>query len=245
MNRHFSFLLGLAFLASIVFAEDKSAGYSQSYVILIKDAVAGSETVTEKRDDSGNIVSTSEHEMFVTDGLDVKRMTFSTKMVLTGDGKRPVSLKMQYVAEGGTPGDSYDIQVRNNQVTRVLTRNGKSSEATAEYVPNMVIFDNTVYHQLEFLVRRYEIKKGGRQLFQYFVPVIGNDIPMALTFLGDENLELKTGKLPVKNFRIECSTIWGGTFSVDKNDRLVRLYVPAQSLEVVRKDLFTPPAAKP
>jgi hypothetical protein len=237
MRPALTFLLSLIFFADVASADEKSVDYSQSYVILLKGAVAGNETVTEKKDDAGNIVSSSEHEMFVTDGLDVKRMAFKTKMVLSQDRKTPISLSFQYVTEGGS-GDSYDISVKNGQVARTLKRAGQATEASIPFEPNMVIFDNTVYHHYDYLVRHYDSKKGGRQLFQYFVPVIGNDITLALTFLGDENLELKTAKLAIRNFKIEFINIWGGTFAVDKDDRLIRLVIPNQNLEVVRKDIL-------
>jgi hypothetical protein len=237
MRPALALLLGLAFFADWALAKDINADYSQSYVIFIKGAVAGNETVTEKNDEAGNLVSSSDHELFVTDGLEVKRMAFTTKMVLSKDKKTTLSLSFQYTTGGGA-GDSYDIHVTNGQVTRTLNKGGQSTEASIPLESKMVIFDNTVYHHFDYLVPHYDFKKGGRQLFQYFVPVIGNDIPLALTFLGDENLELKNGKQAIRNFKIEFANIWGGSFAVDKDGRLIRLVIPTQSLEVVRKDIL-------
>jgi len=35
--------------------------------------------------------------------------------------------------------------------------------------------------------------------------------------------------------------MWGGTLAINKNGRLVRLVIPSQELEVVRRDLLAEP----
>jgi hypothetical protein len=235
MRPFFPLSLGLLAMMSMSKAQDR-ATYSQSYAILISGAVAGSETVTERTNDSGELVSTSEHEMFITDGLETKRMEFSTRMVLSKADQIPISYTYRYTTEG--QGDYYDVEIKGDQITRTLNRGGHTSEVTVPLDPNMVILDFNVYHQYDYLVRKYDAKKGGRQVFADFMPVIGNNIPLAVTFLGNEDLKLKKGTLPVWNYSIEFVGIWGGSLSVDKGGRLVRLMIPAQDLQVVRKDLL-------
>ncbi len=223
----------------LVFANFANAGeaYTQSYAILLKGALAGSETVTEKSGDAGDLVSTSDHEIFVTDGLQTKRMAFSTKMVLSKGTLTPVSYTYRYTT--GNAGDSYDVVIKDAQIFRTLNRGGRTSEVTVPFQPNTVILDINVYHQYDYLIRKYDIKRGGRQLFANFVPVVGNDIPLALTFVGNESLAVKNGSIPVRNFKVEFVGIFTGTASMDKDGRLVHLLIPAQDLEVVRKDLLS------
>jgi hypothetical protein len=232
-------LLGLILSCGMNGALARAAenNYSQSYAIIIKGVLAGTETVTEKSGTAGELVSTSEHEIVVTDKLETKRMTFSTKMILSKKSLIPVSYNYRYTT--GEFGDSYGVEIRNGQVTRVLSKGGRSSEVTVPFLPNMVILDHNVYHQYDYVIRRYDAKKGGRQMFADFLPVIGNDIKLAITFLGDEKLELDKSTLPIKKYRVEFVDIWNGTLSMDKNNRLVRLVIPAQDLEVVRKDLLS------
>lgn len=226
----------LALLIRPICAPCAEAGYSQSYVIVIKGAVAGNETVSEKSEGNGNLLSASEHEMLISDGLETKRMAFTSKMLLSASTLAPISYSYNYTS--GNTGDSCEVVVKENQVTRKLRRSGNTSVVTASFPPGTVILDFNVYHQYDFLARKYDSKKGGRQLFNDFVPVIGSDIPIALTFLGNSEIEYNKSTLTVKNYRIEFVGIWAGMFAVDKDDRLVRLQVPAQDLEVVRKDLF-------
>jgi hypothetical protein len=236
------FMLGLILSMPSV-ARDKTADYSVTYTILIKDSVAGTEKVTETIDEAGDRISISEHDILVTDGLQTKRMTFSTKMVLSEKSLNPKSYSYRYNSEDG--GDSYDVVIKKEQATRTLRRGDRVSEATVPWRPDMVILDFSVYHHYDYLLRKYDKNKGGRQVFADYVPLLGNDIPIAVTFLGDSTLELAKGKLPVKSYRIEFVGIWSGTLSADKNGRLIRVLIPNQDLEVVRKDLLDLPSDIP
>ena len=236
------FWLGAILFAVSAHAGDTPAGYSQSYTILLKGTPAGSEIVTEAKAASGDLISTSEHEMLVTDGLETKRMTFSTKLVLSKSTGSPVSYAYRYTT-GGT-GDSYDVVVKNAQITRVLSKGGHTSESTMAVPLNMVIVDFNVYHHYDYVIRKYDFKKGGRQVFANYVPIIGNDIQLAVTYLGNADIPLDRGSLSTRNYKIEFVGIWGGSLFVDKDGRLVRLVVPAQDLEVVRKDLLPSDAGK-
>jgi len=218
-------------------AREPESSYVQSYVIIIKGEAAGTETVSEKYGNAGELVSTSEHEMYVTDKLETKRMAFSTKMVLSKASFIPISYDYRYTT--GDSGDSYNAVIKEGHVTRTLNKGGRSSEVTVPLAPNMVILDYNVYHQYDYLIHRYDAKKGGRQLFADFIPIIGNDIKLAVTFLGDEKLESDKINLPVRKYRVEFVDIWSGMLWMDKNGRLVRLVVPAQDLQVVRKDLVS------
>jgi hypothetical protein len=237
MKTILSLVAFLLLLMAPEFGRCASSSYSESYTILMKGTIAGSETVTEKTESGGEVVSTSDHEMLVSDGMQTKSMTFSTRMVMAKNTGVPSSYSYWYTS--GNSGDSYEVTIKNGQITRVLNRGGNVSEVTIPLQPDMVFVDFNVYHQYDYLIRKYDAKKGGRQTFQDFIPLIGNDIPVALTYVGESKLDRKTGALPVRNFRIEFVGIWGGTLSVDKDGRLVRLLIPRQEIEVVRQDLLT------
>ena len=215
--------------------------YTQTYVIIIDNENAGTEAVTEEKDKSGAVIYTSEHELLVNDGQVKNRMAFSTKMIFSRGGKNLQTYVCWYkTAQKGNSGDSYDVTIKDNQITRVLTRNGQSAEVKAPFTQNMVIVDFNVYYQYEYLVRRYDRKKKGTQVFDNFIPVIGNDIPLKVTLLGDEKLRFDENNekiVEVSRFRVESANINTVTLFVDKDNRLVLLENPAQDLKVIRKDL--------
>jgi hypothetical protein len=236
MRPIFLFWLGVMIFVIPADAQSASSGYSQSYAILIKGAFAGSETVTETTSESGDLLSASEHEILVSDGIEAKRMAFSTKMVLAKGTWAPISYSYQYTT--GDTGDSYEVAVKNSRITRKLNRGGLASEISAPAQLNMVILDFNVYHQYDYLIRRYDAKRGGRQVFADYIPLIGNDIPIALTFVEDVNLDYGKNSLPARYYKIEFVGMWSGSLFMDKDGRLIRLLIPAQDLEVVRKDLL-------
>jgi hypothetical protein len=231
------FWLGILVLYALpAGAGDKAPAYTQSYAILIKGEIAGTEKVTETVSEAGDVLSASEHEIYVTDGLGTKRMAFTTKMLLAKKTYAPISYSYRYTS--GDAGDSYEVAVKGALIRRTLTRSGRTSEVTAPVQPNTVILDFNVYHHYDYLVRRYDAAKGGRQIFSDFVPLIGNDIQLGMTLMGETELKYEKGSVAVSSYSIEFVGIAGGTLFVDKNKRLVRLVIPAQDLEVVRKDLL-------
>ncbi|MDR1727390.1 MAG: hypothetical protein LBT74_05610 [Acidobacteriota bacterium] len=210
--------------------------YQQSYAILINNEDAGTETVVEKKDGEGRVVSTSEHVILVTDGMALNRLQFSTRTVFPKGALIPETYSNQYT--GGAAGDSYDVLISKGQITRTLTRNGQTVVAKATLTPNMVLVDFNVYHQYEHLVRRFNPKKSGAQEFANYIPVIGNDVPLRVTLLGEGARQFGDKRIDVRNFRVEFVGIQTVTLSVDKNDRLVQLDSPSQQLRVIRKDLL-------
>jgi hypothetical protein len=163
-------------------------------------------------------------------------MAFTTIMRLARGNLAPLHYSYKYTS--GDSRDFYEVNVKDGQITRVLNRGGRISEVSAPLQSGVVILDFSVYHQYDYLIRQYDLKKQGRQSFHNFIPLIGSEIPLALTYLGDSKLEYPGGVMVVRNFKIEFVGIWNGTFSADGNGRLVRLLSPGQDLEVVRKDLL-------
>ena len=221
-----------------------AAPYNQTYAIFIKSALAGTETVTEEWDSSGKLVATTQSEIFLDDGLERKRMAFDTRMVLT-KAYAPVTYSYRYTS--GSTGDGYEVAVKEARIIRTLTRNGRATEASVALQPGVVILDFSVYHQFDYVIRKYDMKKGGRQTFANFIPLIAADIPLAITRMEDSEIQHSKGSLPVRVFRVEFVGMWGAILEADREGRLVRLAVRDQDLEVVRKDLIpeSAPESKP
>jgi len=222
-------------LAGFPIQAEQPPSYTQTYLIFIRGAQVGAETVWERTDKDGNRVVESKDEMFVTDGLGTKRMAFETTMVFVKNTTVPMRYLYRYTS--GDAKDYCEVTVKGAKITRVLSRAGNVSEATADFLPGMVILDFNVFYQYDMLSRVYDFKKGGRQVFSDFIPVIGNDLQLAVTRLEDSQLAYAKGSIPVRNFKIEFIGVRAGNYSTDENGRLVRLIMREQDLEVVRKDL--------
>jgi hypothetical protein len=212
--------------------------YTQSYTIFIKGSTAGTEKVKETTEKDGSVLAVSEHELLISDGLETKRMAFTTSMRLAKESLAPVHYSYKYTS--GEAGDFYEVNVKDGRITRLLSRGGRTNEVSVPVQPGQVILDFSVYHQYDYLVRKYDFKKAGSQTFPNFIPLIGSDMPLQLTFVGDGKLDSPSGPIAVRNFKVEYVGHWGAAFSMDSNNRLVRLAAPGQELEVVRTDLVPP-----
>jgi hypothetical protein len=230
-----SLILALLIAAGAWHQAEPAPLYTQTYAIYIRSAFAGTETVSERLDKDGNRVVTSQHEMLVIDSNETNRLAFETTTVFVKDTVAPMSYSYKYLS--GSTKDYYDVTIKAGRITRVLSRGGKISETTAAVPASMVILDVNVYHQYDLLSRLYDFKKGGRQIFNNFIPPIGTDMPLAITWLEDSKLAWAQGTIPVRNFKIEFVGVRTGNFSTDMKGRLVRLIMREQDLEVVRKDL--------
>jgi hypothetical protein len=209
--------------------------YTQTYAIYIRSTFAGTETVSERLDKDGNRVVTSQHEILIMAPSETNRLAFETTTMFVKDTATPASYSFKYLS--GSTKDYYDVTLKAGRITRVISRGGKVSEISTAVPPNMIILDVNVYHQYDLLSRLYDFKKGGRQLFNDFIPPLGTDLPVAITWLEDSTLEWAQGTVPVRNFKIEFVGVRAGNFSTDMKGRLVRLIMREQDLEVVRKDL--------
>src|SRR6185369_17463098 len=58
-----------------------------------------------------------------------------------------------------------------------------TNETTGKTDPAALIMENYVWHQYYFLLKRYDLKKGGAQDFQCLVPTVLRTIPMTLELL--------------------------------------------------------------
>jgi hypothetical protein len=228
------FIIALISVQILPAAED-AAEYTQRYAIFIDGALSGHENVKEKLNDAGQMVSTSDHDLKVIDGLAFKHMAFTTRMVFAKNSLDPVSYSYQYT-EGDT-GDSYDVIIEDSKIKRRLRKGGRTSEATAPFTPETIILDYNVYHHFDYLIRKYNKKKGGRQTFSDFIPIIGLDIPVYVTFMEDSSLKFDNKNIEAKGYRVELAGIETLTLFTDKEGRLIQLQMPSQKIEVLREDL--------
>jgi hypothetical protein len=229
-------LLWVLFACGAAPQSEGAPTYEQTYAIYIRGSFSGTETVKESVDKDGNRVVNSQHELLVMEASEPARLAFETTSVFAKNSVMPLSYSCRYLS--GNAKDHYDVTVKSGRITRVLSRAGVVSETSSVAQPGTVILDISVYHQYDELARLYDFKKGGRQTFNNFLPVVGTSMPLAVTWLEDSKLEYEKGFIPVRNFKIEFVGLRAGSYSTDPKGRLVRLIMAEQGIEVVRKDLL-------
>ncbi len=228
-----SFAARLVLLLFPALQPTSSPALRHAYEILLKGSVAGTEIVSETIDAGGNLVVSSEHEMLLSDGLETKRVAFTTALVLAKDSRALMSYKLQYLS--GESRDSCTVTVRGDRIDRVLVRGNRRSDTSTALQPGTVLLEPNVYYLYGHLVARYDHGKGGRQLFQAYLPPVGADIPVALTWIQDDAIDGPGGPVTARRYRYEFVPLSEGLLWVDAAGRLFRLVNPAQELEVIRK----------
>jgi hypothetical protein len=216
-------------------AEEDGKEYKRTYVIFIHGERVGKETVTESSAGNGDRIARTESEMYISDGLETNRMAFETRIVVEGKSLKPKSYMFRYVS--GDSRDHYEVEVDGNTIVRTLSRSGATHVTTEDLREDAVIVDINVYHQYDYLIQKYDRKKGGRQVFSNFIPIVGNYIPVALTYLSESKLKYSKGEIPLQEYAVEFTGLQSGTLFADEKGRLVRLLMPDQALEVVREDV--------
>jgi hypothetical protein len=202
-----------------------------TYAIFINGLPSGTETVTRTIDKEGNLVAASQHELSVSHAMEAKRVAFATELILRRETLSPVRYSCRYTTGAR---DAYDVVVKDGAFTRILTRAGHRIEGVATLDSDVLVTDPNVYTHYEFLVRKYDFKKRGRQIFRSFVPLIGTDIEIALSHLNDTRIDLDKEPLAVRNFKLEFVGMAAAALTTDMSGALVRLAIPGQGLEVLR-----------
>jgi hypothetical protein len=223
----------MAFLLQAGQVPVSAPSYAQTYEVFLRGQLAGTEVVSERTDKNGNLISSSEHDLLVSDGLETKRVAFTTELTLAKGSRAPVRYELRYTS--GESHDSCVVTTAGNLLVRTLIRGSRKSEATTTMQPAMVIVESNVYHLYEQLVRKYDVKRGGRQILQAYLPPVGADIPAALTLLGEEDVATPAGMIRARNFKFEFVGLANALLSVDKSGRLIRFANPELELEVIRK----------
>lgn len=213
--------------------------YAQTYIVYVRGEQSGVERVSEIPGEGGTVTSRSEHEITVSDGLHTQQMVFETALTLKGEARTPTYCSLKY--NPGLDGDYYEVWVRDGRIRRLLSRAGQKSETEGSWDSAGVIFDFNVYHHYDYIIGRYDHSVGGRQLLRAYIPVTGAELSLALTRLEDEEIDSQSGKIAIRNFRVELVGVFTGQLAVDKANRLVRLQVYDKDLVVVRQDLASSP----
>ena len=114
-------------------------------------------------------------------------------------------------------------------------------EATAQTEAGAVILENNVWHQYQFLIKRYDKQKGGAQAFKAFVPSIMQTVPV--------NLELRNSLLSIPSsgagatatqlveyYRLNVAGGLAMDILTGAGGKLIYVRVPKQRAEVVREE---------
>lgn len=110
-----------------------------------------------------------------------------------------------------------------------------SKQAAVQTDPDAVVLENNVWLHYYFLVRRYDVRRGGAQQFKAFVPSIMQTIPVTVTAAGT------VGPLPGSSSRLSLYAVNAASglkigVVTDSSGKLVYVGIPSQHAAAVREE---------
>jgi hypothetical protein len=237
-TRLFLNLIPIFFLVNIN-AWSSTYVYSQSYIIVIKGKEAGREIVNEKIDEDGNLICTSEHEIIIPTSKEKKPRKFKTKMILPKGELFPISYSYE-----SNEGISYDVKVKDAQIIVTLQKEGESKESKYPFDPGMLMIDLNVYHTIDYLIRKYDVQKGGLQVLRTYLLHADRIEPLEVSPVKSVKHEYETKVLQLKSYQIEIPDRLTMYLWVNKDNRLYRMFIPGLNIDVIQSDLFSELIAK-
>ena len=227
--RIFFSLLLISFLTGI-FSCGGSSDYSETYIILINQERVGKEIITEKTDRTGNLVCISEQEMDSSGSKGKKRRIIRTKTVFSKGIFFPVSYSYE-----SSSGISYDIKVEGGKIIKTLKNKGESSETITSLKSDMLMLDLTVFHTINYWIRKFDENKRGQQVFQTYLPATASIERLSVV---SDGVIIPEHDSQLKNYEIKIGNELTMLLWMDKDNRLYRMFIKGPNIDVIRSDLF-------
>jgi dienelactone hydrolase len=148
----------------------------------------------------------------------------SPRLVLTSGGK-PISFDLVYSTGGAEQSLSYAFG--DDSFTITAKGGAQDSSRTLPLPSNAVILANNVLHHNILVARRYDWKKGGRQEL-IAVP----NTTLALEARGEDEFRLNGKTLKLRHLFLSIGGIIGANLWLDAGDRVIKVDIPLQRIEV-------------
>jgi hypothetical protein len=101
------------------------------------------------------------------------------------------------------------------------------------------MFDFNVYHTIDYLIRNYDIPKGGLQVLRSYVLPADRIESLEVAPVKSAKHEYETKVLQLKSYQIEIPDRLTIYLWVNKNNRLYRMFIPGMNIDVIQSDLFS------
>lgn len=189
--------------------------------------------------DSGKLLIFSEGGQIGTESFSIKGKWVGESSSALTSGGNTVEFKARMEYQDRRPlgfvmdlGQNMKMQVVFNGTEAKLIA---PTQQTAQTDAEALIFENNIWHQYHFLLRRYDKQKGGEQQFKAFVPTVMQTFPVTLELKGAIN------PLPDKAKRLEHYTaVLAGSVNVeiltDDKGKLVYASELAHKSDMVREE---------
>jgi pimeloyl-ACP methyl ester carboxylesterase len=238
---YFTCALGLILAAPVTLGEARAESAQQpaatakptGYTIFLRGIPVGREELTVREDATGTTI-TAQGRL----GAPLNVVTRRAEMKYTPDGTPE-----QFVLEGTANGS--DVAVRTSFVNGTAQTEGNQGTAKIEtahpFSPQAVVLPNGVFSLYAALADRLSMVNAGAELRAYILPLA--EIAVKVVSDQPERIQVGTTFLNVQRYDLLFSDPGGDlavSLTAGDGGRLIRLSIPAQSIEVVREDVASP-----
>ncbi len=203
-------------------------------LIYIEGRESGYENFQFRTGDGGLELST-ESNMIISESGAPSRLSFESKLLLDPETLAAKSYIYRFKGEGR---DSYQVDFEPGRATRRLLRGGRLDIKTSQLEHQPLLLDYNIYSHFMLLLHRYDLKKGGEQSFYGYLPLLGEEMPVSVSFMGEVPIAAKGAALKARAFSLDFAGIYSADILASPDNRIIKITIPRGAIEVVGEALL-------
>jgi pimeloyl-ACP methyl ester carboxylesterase len=203
---------------------------THGFIVFQRGAAVGREDVTTQRSTDGFVISGRAR---VAPPLDI--VVQQVEMRYRADWT-PVSLSIDGQVRGHTV--AIRTSFKDTEAVSETTEDGRALTRTHKVSPKTIVIPNLFFGTYHALAARLVDAQPGTELPAYVAPE--SEIPVHVRAIYNESVQTTVKAFSVKRYALTAASPGGELVmqvTADEAGNLIRLSVPAQSLDVVREDV--------
>jgi alpha/beta superfamily hydrolase len=212
--------------ASIISTWCQISGQAGKFIIYSGEKESGFENYS---------LSISEGEIRLTDQAQFKvmEMGLTVNMDLLLD---TLLLPQRLNMDGKVYGETHQVRIEFSEGKAIshTSKQGDTSTTELSIHQDAVILPNGLFYPYTFLVKRYDIEKGGKQEFFGFVaPQL--ELPVTVEYEGKERVDFLSGSFELEKLLANLGGVLGVNLWLNEKKELIKLSIPLQGIDVYRE----------
>jgi hypothetical protein len=217
-------------VATTAVAQDRPSAAPSAYAVFLGGLPIGREDITVTTDATGTTV-TSEGRMSAPTSIVIRKAEFRYRSDWSPES---------FVLDSDVAGADIVLSTSFRDGTAVTegTQSGRPLKASHAVAPGAVVISNAVFGSYAGLTRKLATASAGDRLRAYVVPQ--SEIGLRVDAVRAERMQIGASFLNVRRYDLVLGSPGGNVavhVTAGEDGSLLRLSIPAQSLEVLRADL--------
>lgn len=178
----------------------------------------------------GRLELVTESQMIISESGAPSRLSFESKLLLDAETLAPKSYLYRFKGEGR---DSYQVEFEAGRATRRLLRGGRLDIKTSQLEHQPMLLDYNIYSHFMLLLHRYDLKKGGEQGFYGYLPLLGDELPVNVSFVGEVPISSGGAAIKARAFKVDFAGIYSADILASPDNGILKITIPRGAIEVL------------